>query len=141
MNITFNDQSMKSIGIFEKITHARVKDCFDDKLGTLTFVVEHQEIGKALGKAGANIVKLKKMFNRNIRIIEFNPELIGFIKNVARPVKLAVVEQDGDICTMIAPDLQSRGYLIGRNATVLRNNESIVQRYFPLKELKVKTQN
>lgn len=141
MTITFTEQSLKSIPIFEKVTHARVKDCFDDTIGTLVFIVEHQEIGKALGRGGANIAKLKGMFKRNIRIIEFNPDVIGFIKNVARPIQLKAVEVEADIYTMIAPDLQSRGYLIGRNASVLRNNEHIVKRYFPVKEIKVKLNN
>jgi uncharacterized protein HemX len=40
---------------------------------------------------------------------------------------------------MQAPTFQARGYLIGKNATSLRNTESILKRYFDITELKVES--
>ncbi|HLP79801.1 MAG TPA: NusA-like transcription termination signal-binding factor [Acidobacteriota bacterium] len=137
--IKFTQETMQSMSAFENLTGAKVKDCFDDSQGLLTFIIEHNDIRKALGKNATNVLRARKTFNRNLRVIEFNPDVVEFIKNVARPVILTEVQTTGTdgIYVMVAPDMRSRGYLIGRNAQALRNNESVVQRYFPVKELKV----
>ena len=41
------------------------------------------------------------------------------------------------IITMTPESSESRGYLIGRAGKNLRNMESIIQRYFPIKEVRV----
>ncbi|MBW3003820.1 NusA-like transcription termination signal-binding factor [Candidatus Woesearchaeota archaeon] len=127
---------MKYISLFETITRAKVKDCFE--LGEkLVFVVQEGEIGKAIGKKAANVKKIEGMLKKRIRIIEFNPDLIRFINNVIYPVKAKNIEQDNSIITITSPDSHSRGLLIGKAAEILRNNEKIVQRYFEIEEIKV----
>jgi transcription termination/antitermination protein NusA len=138
MTIKFDMQTLQTIAVFEKTTKARVKDCFEDGQKLLTFIVETGDLIKAIGKGAQTILRLKKMLNRNIRVIEFNPSVIEFIKNVARPAVLVGVQDAGNgVYVMQVGDLKTRGYLIGRQAQTLRNNEAIAQRYYPIKELKV----
>ena len=135
--IKFTQESMKQMALFEKITRAKVKDCFEDTNNQLVFIVNQGELKKALGKQASTVKRLRDLFKRNIRIIEFNADVSEFIKNVARPIKLGSVESHGEIYTMIPPDVKSRGLLIGRNARVLRDNENIIKRYYQIDELKV----
>jgi transcription termination/antitermination protein NusA len=130
-------QTLQTMTLFEKLTHARVKDCFEDSFGTLVFVVMEGQVKKALGKNVENIDKLKKVFNKKIRILEFSSDVVTFIKNVVRPIKLDDVVVNGKVYTMVAQSHKDRGILIGRNATTLRNSESIVKSYFEIDELKV----
>ena len=51
-----------------------------------------------------------------------------------------IIEEDG-IITIIPFDLKTRGLLIGRNASILKNNELIIKRHFEIKELKVGKEN
>lgn len=135
MKIKYDINLMKYMSLFETVTRAKVKDCFEDHI--LTFVVDEGEIGKAIGKKAANIKKLEKMLNRKIKIVEFNSTLIQFIRNLVFPVKLAGIEENEGVVTLKAVDMTGRGILIGKSAQNLRNNEKVVQRYFELKELKV----
>lgn len=137
--IIINNQTLQTIGVFEQVTKAKVRDCFDDNEHLITFVVDSGELPKAIGKGAVTVAKLKKMLNKNLRVIEYNANITEFIKNVAKPIALVgVVKQPGDVYVMQVTEHKDRGYLIGRNASILRNNEKIVQRYFPeLKELKV----
>lgn len=123
--------------MFETLTRSKLKDCFIIE-EVIYFVVQPAQIGIAIGKKGANIQRLKSLLkNKEFKIVEFNPNLIQFVKNLCYPVKINKIEQEEDVIKITAPDLKSRGLLIGRAAKNLRNNEDIVNRYFKIKEIKV----
>jgi len=128
---------MKLMSMFESMTRSKLKDCFENK-GTVVFVVMPGEIGKAIGKGAVNIKRIEGMLKKKIRVIEFNEDLAAFVKNVIMPNKAENISYGEGVVTITPTDSRSRGYLIGRAAEILRNNEEIVKRYFPeLKEIKV----
>ena len=136
VKIKFDIDIMKFFSIFEKITKTNAKDCFkQDK--RIVFTVNEGMAGKAVGKAGANIKKLENIFKKKVRIVEFNPDLIEFIKNVIHPLQAKEIREEADIVTITPVDSTTRGYLIGREAVNLRQYEEIVKRYFEIKEIKV----
>jgi transcription termination/antitermination protein NusA len=136
--ITYTGETLKLMSLFESITRTQLKDCFVDDNSMLTFIVVNGDIGKAIGKDATNVRKLESMLNRKIKIVEFNPELLGFIRNLIYPLRPRnIVEEDG-IVTIESSDSKSRGLLIGRNASSLRNFEAITKKYYSvLKEIKV----
>lgn len=136
IKIKYNANLMKFISLFESLTKAEVKDCFE--MGErLVFIVKEGNIGKALGKGGNNVRRLEEMLNKKLRIIEFNNDLLQFIQNVVYPLKAKdIVEEDG-VITITPPDSLTRGYLIGRGAVNLNITKGIVKRYFEIKDIKV----
>lgn len=136
MKIKFNKDILYFISLFEKVTKAKIKDCFEEE-NKLYFIVQHGEIGKAIGKNAINVKKLQNIINRKIKIVEFYPETIGFIKNYIYPIRVKEIQEKEGIFIIIVNDSQSRGLLIGRNATNLRELEKIVKRYFNIIEIKV----
>lgn len=136
--IKYDSNAMQTMRYFEKITSARLKDTFEVD-GLQVFVVQPSQIGKAVGKQGANVKKLAQALKKNIKIIEYSPDLKVFIKNTTFPLipEKVVVDEDENIATIIPKDILSRGLLIGRQAIKLRETEKIVKRYFDLNELRV----
>lgn len=135
--VVLDIDEMKFISIFETVTKIDAKDCFKEE-GRITFVVKENEIGMAIGKGGNNIRKLERLLNKRIRVIEFNPDVLRFVQNVIMPLKVREIKEGNGIITIIPPDSQTRGYLIGRAASNLRHTEEIVKRYFKdIKELRV----
>ncbi|MBI5392910.1 NusA-like transcription termination signal-binding factor [Candidatus Woesearchaeota archaeon] len=140
MSIKYDKETLGLLSLFERISKAKVRDCFVDENKLLIFIVEQHELAKAIGKAGSNARMLENVFKRKIRIIEYNPDIKQFIKNIVYPIPVAEIkqmEEDNAIYIITPQDSKSRGLLIGRAAQSLRYNESIAQRYFPIKELKV----
>jgi len=125
------------MNLFANITHAGLKDCFIDDHGLLTFIVNENELGKAVGKKAFKVQMLQKATNRKIKIVEFNPDVITFVRNVIYPLKTARIEKEGDDLIIEALDSKNRGLLIGRAAQNLRNFETMVKRYFDINEMKV----
>jgi transcription termination/antitermination protein NusA len=137
VKIKLDMQLISYLSSFQNITRVSSKDCIDDN-GKLIFIVDEILLSKAIGKEGVNVKKLEKSLNRKIKIVGFNPNLLHFVKNVIYPSKVKEIIQENDIITITAPDTITRGHLIGRNAQQLRSTESIIKRYFDIKEIKVK---
>lgn len=136
--IVYDEDTLKKMALFENITHAKIKDFFDDPVqGRLVFIVLPGELWKALGKASANVKRLEQSFNRKIKIVEYSDDLVTFIKNMAQPLKISDVTEEDGIVTIRHEDMQTKGLLIGKNAKNLRNMETNIRRYFEVKEIKV----
>ncbi len=134
--IVYDEMSMKFMVLFETMTKANLKDCIinDD---IIFFIVEENQIGKAIGKQGSNIRNLQKALKRRIKIIEYSNDLIKFINNFIYPIKAKDIKNEDGVIKIMTPDIESRGVLIGKNATNLRSFESVVKRYFPIEEIKI----
>ena len=137
MKIKYDLVLMKFMSFFESLTNTKLKDCFVDKNGLLVFVVEENQIAKAIGKKGVNVRNIKEKLNRKIKIVEFNPHLETFVANIIRPLIGKEIKVDDDVVTIVGPDTKTKGLLIGRNGQNLRNYEETVKRYFDIKEIKV----
>jgi transcription termination/antitermination protein NusA len=137
LKITYDMQLMAFMSAFTNTTGVTPKDCFYDSFNQLTFIVPEGEMGRALGKQGRNAKYIERGLNRKIKIVEFNPDVLQFVRNVVYPIETRHLEQQDKQVMIEAVDSRSRGLLIGRAAQNLRNFESIVKRYFDITELRV----
>ncbi|MBU0758585.1 MAG: NusA-like transcription termination signal-binding factor [Nanoarchaeota archaeon] len=135
--IIYNTELLGIMNLFEKITHAKLKDAFIDRNSLMTFVVQENEIGKAIGKNAVNVIKLEKLLTRKIRIIEFNGDVIRFIQKLIYPLRVRSVEKQGSDVVITGNDKKTKGLLIGRNSQNLLNLELVVKKYFPIDKIKV----
>jgi transcription termination/antitermination protein NusA len=136
IDIKYDADLLKFMSFFENQTRTKIKDCvMTDALAL--FIVQPGNIGKAIGKNAVNIKKLTASLNRKIKIVEFNPQVEQFIANYIYPLKVAEITLSDGIVLIKDEDMKTKGLIIGRNAANLRHLESIVQRYFDIKEIKV----
>lgn len=133
--IKLDSDSMKLMTIFESMTGARIKDCIaNDKL---IFVVEENDMAKAIGKNGFNIRKMESRLNKKIKLVEFSSDLLQFIRNMAYPAEVLGIEQEEGTVTIHGKDTSSKAMLIGREHQNINHLTNIVRRYFDVKEIKV----
>ena len=135
--IKYDIELMRFISLFESLTSAKVKDCFFDGKKQLIFVVEQGDMAKAIGKNGANAKRVENLLNRKIKIVEFNPEVVIFAENLLRPLRVREIRDDAGIVTIFGGDTKTKGLLIGRNSSNLKDCEEIIKRYFDIKSVKV----
>ncbi len=134
--IKFDMNIIQLMSMIQRITKCDIKDCIDLNDYYLIVVAQGQ-VGKAIGKGGVNVKKIEHALKKKAKLVEFSNIAEQFIKNLVFPLKIKEVLEDQQIMTIIPVDMKTRGYIIGRNASNLRQTESIVKRYFPIKELKV----
>lgn len=137
MNVKYDMAFIGQINVFEKITRTHVKEGFYFK-EKLTFMVEPRQMRKALGQNKANLIRLERLFNKQIRIIEYSEDLFQFIANLIAPLKIVRISEDDNVVTIVGPDTKTKGLMIGSKAKNLRETEEIVRKYFPdLEEIKI----
>lgn len=128
---------MRLMSLFSKVTRVLPKACFEDDLENLIFIIPPKTIRNAFGRDGANIKRLTDLLKRKFKIIEYNENLLVFVKNSILPLKADEITQENDIISVKSSDVKTKSLLIGRNARNLRALEKVVQKYFPIKEIKV----
>ncbi|HLD00317.1 MAG TPA: NusA-like transcription termination signal-binding factor [Candidatus Nanoarchaeia archaeon] len=127
--LILNQEELGLSSIMERLTRARVKDCFKDE-DTIYFVVAEGEMGKALGKGGVNIKRVQNELGRRIKVIEYADNLVDFVRNIILPLKVAeIIDQNGTV--IIRDDKKkTKSLLIGRGRKNLTLIKRAVSRFF-----------
>lgn len=126
---------MKLMTFFESMTGAKVKDCIPNE--KLVFVIEENEMGKAIGKNGINIKRMENALKKKIKLIEFNNDVLQFVRNMVYPIEISDVKREEDNIIIQGKDTSTKAMLIGRERQNLNHLSGIVKRYFDVREVKV----
>lgn len=129
-----NKDLIQKINLFEQLTKARIKDIFNDN--GLLIIVNFGDIGRAVGKNGANIRKYSSMINERVKVVEFNSDYLTFLKNLIMPLKVDKIEEKDGFINLYS-DTKTKALLIGRNQKNLELYNKIFKKYFD-KEVKIR---
>lgn len=130
MEITGED--LKLINLFESVTGVMPLDMAAIE-GGIVFLVESSRLGKAIGKKGANIQRLRQKLNRNVLISADagSPEefLRAFFNNV-EVLSYELREAPGQkVVFLTVPDSQ-RGIAIGKAGMRIKAAKAFLKRKF-----------
>lgn len=126
---------MKLITLFESMTGAEVKDCIADE--KVIFIIEENQMGKAIGKNGANVKRIENAIKKKIKLVEFSNNVLQFVKNIIYPIEALDINFEEGTITIHGKDTNTRAMLIGRERRNINHLSGIVKRYFDVKEIKV----
>ena len=139
VEITFTEDTLRYINLFEAVTKTRVKDCMETE-EKLVFVVEPGQANRAVGKAGENVIRLKNQTGKNIQVIEYSDEPEKFIRNVFYNynVQNVVIENRGNVVhATVTVDPKVKGRAIGKNGRNLKIARDIVNRHHNVQSISV----
>ncbi|MEM4272313.1 MAG: NusA-like transcription termination signal-binding factor [Candidatus Bilamarchaeaceae archaeon] len=131
MEITGED--LKLIRLFESITGVIPSDIVQLEEG-LVFLVDDRTIGKAIGKKGVNIQRLRQSFNnRQVLIVRDAPSPEEFLKGFFNNVEILSYEMreapGQRVAFLTVPDSQ-RGIAIGKGGLRVKAAKAIMKRKF-----------
>ena len=110
---------IRYIALFEKITGAQARDCYEDtENNRLIFVVRKGDMGLAIGKGGDHINSVKKAIGKHIEIIEHSDDPAEFVKNAFHPViikNVTVNVKDDKRIAYVEVNSKEKGLAIGRD--------------------------
>ena len=133
--IKYDSDLMKVIILFESMTGAKVKDCIAND--RLIFIIEENDMGKAIGRNGSNIKRMENMLKKKIKLVEFSSDVLRFTRNMIYPVEAHDMKQEGGVITLRGKDTTTKAMLIGRERQNINHMTEILKRYFDIKEIKV----
>ena len=134
--IKYDLNLMKFITLFESVSQAKVKDALEDE-GTLIFIVEENQIARAIGKQGSHVKRMEQMTKKRVKVVEFSNDMGEFIRNYVSPLEVGDIKNDDGTLTIYGKDSSSKSMIIGREKKKLELLKSIVGRYFEFKDIRV----
>ncbi|MEM2138238.1 MAG: NusA-like transcription termination signal-binding factor [Candidatus Anstonellaceae archaeon] len=130
--VELSHDDIKCIAEFESITGATVKDCLISE-NAVAFIVKQGDLGRAIGKKGSNITRVRQAFARQVLVFEDSDDMEQFIRNLfgAIPVKnINVHEKMESKTAFVTVDEQDRGSAIGRDGNRVKLGRQLLMRRF-----------
>ncbi len=131
VSITLTEETLRQMSFFTDLTGVAAIDCVDSE-DKVTLVVREGQIGKAIGKGGHNINRLKRIFRKDVQVVEYNKDPVIFIRNVFRNfgVREVDLQERGDkLRAVVSVDPAKKGRAIGREGKNLRLARDLINRH------------
>lgn len=109
MSVTFDQEELRCITVFENKTDVSVRDCVVAD-NYAYFVVNPADMAQAIGKGGRNVKELQNQLNKTIRVVEYDEDIPTFVENITdvSADNVTVNKQDGQPSVTIHDTGQGR---------------------------------
>jgi N utilization substance protein A len=139
-DILLSNENMQYINMVNKITKADILDCVitDDKL---IFIVHQGQLGIAIGARAKNLEKLRNLFKKSIKFIEYNNDKKNFIINLCKPYKIKNLTLEGEgenIVAKVEVEVSDKSKIIGKSGRNIEIIRQLAQRHHNLKDVQIK---
>ncbi|GBE17525.1 transcription elongation factor NusA-like protein [archaeon BMS3Abin16] len=138
--ITLTQNEIGLIARFQSITRATVRDCIIEGDEGVTFVVGSSDVGRAIGKKGANIKQASKVLKKEVHVVAYSEDPVKFIKNVMYPIKPKTINIEGKNSKTIAKvsvEARDRGSAIGSRGKNIHRLRNIVIRHHNIDDVTI----
>ncbi len=138
---TLTNEDLEMMKVLEQNTGSHAHDVVmnGDKI---IFVIKTGELGKAIGKQGANIQKLRDAFKKPVEVVEWSEERDKFIANLFFPVAVTTITEgqtpDGKPMLVLEVDPANKGLAIGKQGEKIKRARLLMQRLYDLADVKIK---
>lgn len=137
--IILSNETVQSINLASKYSGADIKDCVveDDRI---VFVVEKGQLGIAIGSKAKHLEKLRTLFKKNVKFVEFDEDKKRFILNLCKPYKVnnIVIEGNDDASTVrIEVNPRDKSKLIGKGGRNINMIRKLAQRHHTIKDVQI----
>lgn len=134
-------EEIQLINALYSVSNVQAKHCMVEG-NTVTFLVEEQAIGKAIGRQGANIKKLGGKLNKSVEILPFATEGKEFTSKALKMYKIMVEEMEvkeehGKKNIHLRLDMDNKAKLM-RNLGRLKRLKQILKNDFEIESIKVR---
>ena len=137
--ITFSNETVQLINMASKYSKARIMDCIVEE-DRVIFVVEKGQLGIAIGSKAKNLERLRNLFKKNVKFVEFDLDKEKFIFNLCKPYKVSKIiidEKNDSFVAKIEVDQSDKSKLIGRNGRNINMIRKLAQRHHPIKDVQI----
>ena len=142
--IKLTSDELGLISLFQNITGATARDCvIDDKFDRIIFIINKGEMGLAIGKNGASILKTQKMVGKEVELVEFSEDPKNFIINALNSKFITDIrlskKVDGSTIAVITVNHNRKGVIVGRNGKNAEKARLLARKYFQISNIHIVT--
>lgn len=139
-DIMFSNEDMQYINMAINVTKTNIIDCLNLE-DRIIFIVQKGQLGAAIGTKAKNLERLRSLFKKTIKFVEFDEDKEKFIINLFKPYKVNNITLEGDdesIVAKVQVDISEKSKIIGkggRNIELIRN---LARRHHSIKDVQIK---
>ena len=140
VDIMFSNEDMQYINMAINVTKTNIMDCLNLE-DRVIFIVQKGQLGAAIGIKAKNLERLRSLFKKTIKFVEFDEDKEKFIINLFKPYKVNNITLEGDdesIVAKVQVDISEKSKIIGkggRNIELIRN---LARRHHSIKDVQIK---
>lgn len=139
-DISLSTETMEFIRTATNICHVDILDCLvqEDKV---VFVVRQGHLGAAIGKKAKNLERLRMLFKKNIKFVEYHDDMNQFIKNLCKPYdpkEISISGSDNEPVVRIIVEPKVKSKIIGKKGSNIEVIRNLAQRHHNIKDVQIK---
>lgn len=137
--IIFSNETVQYISLATKFSGAIIKDCIveDDRI---IFVVEKGNMGVAIGSKAKNLEKLRTLFKKSVKFVEFDENKKKFIENLCKPYgvnSIGIEGNDNAALVKIEVNPRDKSKLIGKGGRNINMIRKLAQRHHTINDVQI----
>jgi N utilization substance protein A len=139
-DIMLSNEDMQLINMAGNITKTHILDCLnlDDRI---IFIVQKGQLGAAIGIKAKNLERLRTLFKKTIKFVEFDSDKERFIINLFKPYKTNSVALEGDedsIVVKVAVEVSEKSKIIGKGGRNIEIIRTLARRHHSIKDVQIR---
>lgn len=132
-----NDE-IRYMRALESITGVSARDCVISK-SKLVFLVNAQDLGKAIGKNGRTVKRLSERMGKNVELMEYSTDAGAFVKKALGSIKVQNAELSNGEKNLLFLSLDSENRKKAlNNIGRLKRLKEIVKREYDIDDIRIK---
>lgn len=140
VDIMISNEDMQYINMASKVTKTDILDCIvlEDRI---ILIVRKGQLGAAIGYKAKNLSKLRDLFKKNIKFVEFDSDREKFILNLCKPYKINHVEfedRNDSVIAKLDVKISDKSKLIGKDGRNIDVIRKLASRHHSIKDVQVK---
>ena len=137
--IVLSNETVQYINLASKYSGASILDCVveDDRV---IFIVAKGQLGIAIGSKAKNLEKLRMLFKKIVKFVEFDENKIRFVENLCKPynvTKVSFEENEGTSVARIEVNPRDKSKLIGKGGRNINMIRKMAKRHHQIKDVQI----
>ncbi|MCD6301629.1 MAG: NusA-like transcription termination signal-binding factor [Staphylothermus sp.] len=136
-SIKITPEEFRYMALLHELTGVHVRDCIvDEENDRIIFLVNPDEVGRAVGPRGLYVQKLRKILGKNIEIVGYSDNLEDQVKYALTPARVREVKvanrPGGKKVVYVSVEPSDKGIAIGKGGKNVSRAKLILKRYFDI---------
>lgn len=133
--VKITPEEFRYMALLSEFTNATVRDCIiDGENNRIIFLVNPDEVGKAIGSRGFYVQQLRRILNKNIEIVGYSDRLDEQVKLALTPARVTdmklMTRSDGTRVLYVAVHPSDKAIAIGKGGRNIQRLKLILKRHF-----------
>ncbi|MEM4541735.1 MAG: NusA-like transcription termination signal-binding factor [Desulfurococcaceae archaeon] len=133
--VRITSEEFRYMSLFSEVTGVTVRDCIiDNENNRIVFLVNPEEVGKAIGPRGFFVQKLSKILGKTIEVVGYSDNLAEQVKYAFTPARVTdiklVERPNGTKVLYVAVNPADKAIAIGKNGKNVLRAKLILKRHF-----------